>query len=164
MSKRSIAAAIAVAGAAAVTTLTGPAPALADTVAVTHRETIPIAFPTYVPCANGGAGELVDLTGDLLSVFYVTETDEGLHLTFHVNPQGVTGTGATTGDIYRGTGVGQGSVRLSGGAMEATFVDNFKIIGPGPDNNLLIHGNFHVRISATGEFVVVADNFSAECR
>ena len=48
--------------------------------------------------------------------------------------------------------------------FETSFVNNFKIIGPGPGNNLLIHENFHMTVNADGTVTVVIDNTSFSCR
>ena len=49
--------------------------------------------------------------------------------------------GQTTGDIYQA---------LTGGALEFTFINNFRLIGPGPDNNLQTHQTIHLTINANG--------------
>src|SRR5437870_5725152 len=66
----------------------------------------PIHLSVSVPCANGGDGEVVELTGDLHDMFsYTIDSDGGVHLDVHDNPQGVSGTGLTTGDRYQATGL-----------------------------------------------------------
>jgi hypothetical protein len=50
----------------------GGLPAYASTFSFTASEKIPISVTVPVPCANGGAGELVDLSGSLNDVFHVT--------------------------------------------------------------------------------------------
>lgn len=75
----------------------------------------PIYLPVYVPCAVGGTGEIVLLTGNLHDLFQVTSNGSGgFHVMSLDNPQGVSGTGLTSGDKYQGTGVTQ-------------YEDNFKV-------------------------------------
>ena len=76
------------------------------------------------------------------------------------------GVGLTTGDTYNATGVTQeqDSLPLTNGATEFTFINNFKIIGQGPDNNLLIHQTVHVTVNANGDVTTTVDNLSVECR
>lgn len=64
------------------------------------NESDPVNFPVFVPCAAGGAGEVVDVSG-LMHVL-VTQTVNGKYVTFHVttNSQGPSGTGETTGLEY----------------------------------------------------------------
>jgi hypothetical protein len=118
-----------------------------------------------VPCANGGAGEDVLLTGFLHVLITQTEDGDGsLHTTGHFQPMGVTGIGSTTGDVYHATGVTRDTVNGIEIPFAGTFVNNFRIIGPGKGNDLLIHEVFHVTINALGEVTVVVDLLSVDCK
>jgi hypothetical protein len=118
----------------------------------------------FVPCAAGGAGELVDLSGTLHVLLHTTlDGSGGFHAKTHFQPQGVVGVGLTTGDIYQGTGATQNHLNGSVGE-ESTFVDNFRLIGPGPGNNLLLHETVHVTVNANGVVTALVSNFSVECR
>src|SRR5438309_8184184 len=64
-----------------------------------------INFPVFVPCAAGGAGELVDLSGPLHTLITLTINGNNVSGTAHFQPQGLSGTGETTGDKYQATGV-----------------------------------------------------------
>jgi hypothetical protein len=147
----------------AVLLLASPARGAAETFSDNQR--VPLEFfDVFVPCAAGGAGEVVSLEGTLHIASHVTlDGAGGFHGTFHANPQGVTGVGQTTGDVYRGTGVSRSG--FSGKVGEVlTVVDNFRIIGPGPGNNLLVHGVFHLTVNANGTLTVEVDQLSVECR
>jgi hypothetical protein len=118
----------------------------------------------FVPCAVGGEGELIELTGQLHDLFHVTSDNSGgFHIEFEDNPQDVTGTGQTTGDKYQATGVTQDEAYIKVG-FQATFINNFHIIGPGPENNFLVHDNAHITVNADGEVISFHDNFSIECK
>jgi hypothetical protein len=144
--------------------LVGAAGAGAQAMTVTTNEQIPFATVVLVPCANDGAGELVELSGTLHVLSHVTiDAQGGLHVKQHAQPQGISGIGLTTGDSYRGTGVTQSEFNATA-AEEQTFINNFRIIGQGPDNNFLVHSTFHVTVNANGEVTTVVDNFSVECR
>ena len=144
--------------------LAGATTAGAQATTVTTNEQIPIALVAFVPCANDGAGELVQLTGTLHVLTHVTIDDQGgLHVKQHFQPQGVSGVGLTTGDKYQGTGVTQDQFNATAG-LEQTSINNFRIIGQGPDNNLLVHATFHVTITPNGDVTTIVDNFSVECR
>src|SRR5262245_66489058 len=103
-------------------------PALAQATATTTSVRIPLPQPFQrpVPCAADGAGELVDLGGTLHLLFHTTlDGSGGFHTKVHANPQGVSGIGLTTGDVYRGTGVSQET--FSGNVGEATTsIDNIR--------------------------------------
>ncbi len=138
-------------------------PGLAE---VLTNETIPFTEDVFVPCANGGAGEVVHLTGDLhlLVVSALSYTDHITYVTHH-QPQGISGVGLTTGDMYRGTGVTQTiDTAPDGYAFQSTSVNNYRIIGQGPDNDFLVHQIMHLTINATGETTVDFDKSSVGCR
>ncbi len=138
-----------------------PASAAASTFTVS--QSFPIDILVFVSCANGGSGEFVELTGNLHEVFTVTfNANGGIHVSTLDNPQGITGTGFTTGVKYQGTGeTRDGFTSMVG--FEETYVNNFKIIGQGPNNNFLVHENFHVTVNANGTLTAFVDNFSVVC-
>ncbi len=144
--------------------LLGPTSALAAADTFTVSQSFPIDIVVFVPCANGGAGELVELTGNLHETFHITlDASGGFHISIIDNPQGISGTGLTTGDKYQGTGETRDSFNGLVG-FEETFVNNFKIIGQGPSNNFLVHETFHITVNANGTLSVFLDNFSVECK
>jgi hypothetical protein len=120
----------------------------------------------FVPCADGGAGEEVLLTGFLHVLMTETQDAKGnLHFMSHFQPMGIVGTGLTTDDMYRGTGVEKETTKdASPPPSEDTFVSNFRIIGQGPGNNFLLHQLFHVTVNANGEVTVEVDNLSVDCK
>jgi hypothetical protein len=144
--------------------LAGAAAAGAEATTVTTNEQVPVTVFAFVPCANDGAGELVVLTGTLHVLTHVTtDAQGGLHVKQHFQPQGISGTGLTTGDTYHGTGVTQTAFNATAGT-EQTSINNFRIIGQGPDNNYLVHATFHVTVTPSGDVTTIVDNFSVECR
>jgi hypothetical protein len=132
---------------------------------VTTNTIIPISFTTFVPCANGGAGEYVALSGYLHEVLSVTlDRSGGVHLTESYNPQGVTGTGLTTGAKYQGAGITRPITNITApGGYTDTFEDIFRIIGQGSGNNLLVHENFHITVNPDGTVTTFHDTFSVTC-
>lgn len=146
------------------TALLGPTSALAAADTFTLSQTFPIDMVVFVPCAAGGAGELVELTGNLHDLFHVTfDGRGGFHISVIDNPQGITGIGWTTGAKYQGTGETRDSYNGMVG-FEETYVNNFKIIGQGTGNNFLVHENFHITVNANGTVTSYHDNFSVECK
>ena len=133
----------------------------ADTLTVSTI--FPINLIVFVPCANGGLGEDVLLTGNLHDLFHITINDNSLHVKVHDQPQGISGTGLVTGDKYQATGVTQDEFNTSFGAEE-TFINNFRIIGQGNGNNFLVHDNFHVTINANGTVTALHDNVTIDCK
>jgi hypothetical protein len=148
------------------TTLAGAAAARAQAITVTTNEQIPFSLIDFVPCANGGAGEEVLVTGTLHVLTHVTiDARGGLHVKLHVQPQGASGIGLTTGDTYRGTGVTQEHFNFNAsGGFTDTFINNFRLIGQGPGNNLLVHQTIHVTVTPNGDVTSEVENTSVECR
>src|SRR5256885_5047151 len=68
-----------------------------------------INLTVFVPCAAGGAGELVGLNGPLHTLITVTINGKNVSGTAHFQPQGPSGTGGTTGDKDQATGVNKAS-------------------------------------------------------
>jgi hypothetical protein len=133
--------------------------------AVTSNEKIPFSLVAFVPCANDGAGEFVLVEGTLHVLTTFTINDNNVSGKVHFQPQGATGVGLTTGDTYHATGVTQEHFKgsLQNGQFNDTFINNFRIIGPGPNNNLLVHQTIHITINANGEVTSTVDNTSVEC-
>ena len=126
-----------------------------------------INLTVFVPCAAGGAGELVDLSGPLHTLITFTINGNNVSGTAHFQPQGLSGTGETTGDKYQATGVTKDTsfkLSLQNGQANQTFVNNFRIIGSGAGNNFLVHEEAHITFNANGTVTVFQDNLSIECK
>jgi hypothetical protein len=131
---------------------------------LTDNQVVPISLTQFIPCANGGAGEDVTLTGNLHILLHITIANSGnVILKEHFQPQGITGLGSVSGDKYQGTGVTQD---VSTGAFGSTFtfINNFRMIGQGPGNNFQVHENLHVTVNANGTLTSFHDNFSTTCK
>ena len=125
----------------------------------------PFTLLVSIPCADSGAGEDVFVTGFLHVLMTSTVDKNGnVHNTTHSQPMGVAGTGLTSGDVYRATGITRDTVNGLDVPFEATFVNNFNIIGPGKGNNLLVHEVFHITVNANGVITVIVDEASTECK
>jgi hypothetical protein len=150
-------------------TFNQPGAAFAQATTETTHEFIPLFQFTFVPCADGGAGEFVLITGTLHVLSHVTINSSRRNINQQILPLRATGMGQTTGDVYRSTGGGRfhdtfPTFPPTNGAAEFTSVNNFKLIGPGPDNNLLIFQTIHRTINANGEVTSEVINTSTECR
>jgi hypothetical protein len=130
---------------------------------LTENIIVPLDIAVFIPCADGGNGELVQLSGNLHLLNHITVNDNGFHIKSHAQPQGISGLGLTTGDKYQGTGVSQDNFNLGPGETY-TLVNNFRIIGQGPGNNLLVHGTLHYTINANGDLTVFFDKLSVGCK
>src|SRR5260370_17356000 len=124
-----------------------------------------INLTVFVPCAEGGAGEIVDLNGPLHTLISFTINGNNVSGFFHFQPQGITGTGETTGAKYQATGVTQESFKnsLQNGQANGTFINNFRIIGQGPPNNFLLHEPLPFTINPSGTLTLFPAHFNAHC-
>jgi hypothetical protein len=134
--------------------------------AVQVNDRTEIAISVFVPCAAGGAGEVVDLAGPLHTLVSFTINGHNVSGYMHFQPQEIVGVGETTGVKYQATGITQESFKgpFQNGQILFTFVNNFRIIGQGPGNNYLVHENEHFIINADGTVTVFHDNFSIVCQ
>ena len=120
-----------------------------------------------VPCAAGGAGEDVAVSGQLHAVAGLTLNGNNVHFVAVFNPQDVIGVGLTTGDKYQGAGVTRENLNLSlssGIPGEFTYVNAFHLIGQASASNLSIHETIHVTVNANGTFTVTIDKLSVICQ
>ena len=142
-----------------------PGALFAQALVITTSEFIPFDQLAFVPCANGGAGELVLIEGTLHVLTHVTINGNEANIKEQFQPQGATGVGLTSGDTYQAVGGTKfhDTIPLTGGAQTFTLVNNFRLIGPGPGNNFQVHQNVHVTVNANGEVTTEIDNSSAEC-
>ena len=133
---------------------------------VTTNDKTDFSLSVFVPCADAGNGEIVDLNGILHTVISSNINGNNVSGYFHFQPVGVSGTGETTGAKYQGTGITKESFKnsLQNGQANFTFVNNFRIIGQGPGNNFLLHETLHFTFKADGTMTVFHDNFRVDCR
>ncbi len=144
-------------------TLSAVPPAAAE---VTENDKIPVEIDLDIPCANGGAGELVSLTGNLHVLTTYSINGNVVRGRFHDQPEDIKGFGSVTGDRYEATGVSQGQFKasLQNGQAIVSFINNFRIIGQGTGNNFLVHQNVHMTINANGDLTTVVDQVRADCK
>jgi hypothetical protein len=131
---------------------------------VTTNEQVLLAFAGFVPCANGGAGEILSGTIEVHNLITSTANANNASGKFQFQPYGSM-VGAITGDTYRVTGVTQGTSTESfqNGQYTLTYVNNFQLIGPGPGNNLLVHEIAHMTINGD-DVIVQHDNLTIDCK
>jgi hypothetical protein len=130
---------------------------------VVTNETVSYVYSGFVPCANGGAGEL--LTGRIDVHNLATSTVNGNvdSWQFQFQPRGSL-VGSITGDTYQLTGVTRGTYNdvQQSGEYTLTYVNSYQLIGPGSGNNLRVREVAH--LTADGDDVIVRhDDFSIEC-
>ena len=117
---------------------------------LTSVETVPFEKTFFVPCANNGEGEDVYVTGEILIVDHISFNNHGFTLTYHTNPQGLTGVGLVTGDSFVASGGSNGTIS---GAFENNqfaggYIEQTRIIGQ--HSQFLVQYKFHVAVTSDG--------------
>lgn len=128
--------------------------------------TVDFGLEEFVYCANNGAGEVIELSGQLHILIVSNINNQRVSGLTHFQPQGVQGRGQTTGNLYNATGITQEHFNgsLVNGQYTTTFVNNYRLIGQGPGNNYLIHQTLHVTVNSNGEATAAVDNTSIDCK
>ena len=131
---------------------------------IVSNDTVSYAYSGFVPCANGGSGELVTGTIDVHNLITSTVNGNVESSQFQFQPRGSL-VGSSTGDTYRLTGVtrGSSSESLQNVIYTLTYVNSYQLIGPGAGNNLRVHEIAHVTIHGD-DVVVQHDDFRIECQ
>lgn len=109
--------------------------------------------------SNECTGEDVEITG---SIHFVSKTQPDGGIVGHFNYQHVTGTGLTSGTEYRVSAVDQ--VHLSPPFPSSVHsVRSFRMIAPGPGNNLLVHVLMHITVTANGDVSASIERLTNRC-
>lgn len=120
-------------------------------------------FTVFVPCAAAGAGEIISLDGTLHVLINTTvDSQGGIHLKTHFQPQNLSGIGLVTGDKYEGTGVTQDQTTVTAASVYS-YVNNFRMIGQGSGNNFMVHENITITLDANGNVTAFHDNLTTSC-
>jgi hypothetical protein len=117
--------------------------------------TIPLDGVRSADCT----GEDVELSGTfhLVSQLQSDGSEVG-----HINFQGVSGVGLTSGTKYRASSVD--SFRLAAPfPSDITSVRSLRLISPGPEDNLLVMFLFHITVNANGETTAEIEDVNIKC-
>ena len=126
---------------------------------------IPIDLIVFVPCANGGAGENIEVSGPLHVVLKLNFSSSGnVSDFFHFQPQGVSGVGLSSGAKYQATGITNSKDHFNGLPVSGSFINNFHMVGQGSGNNFFVHETFHFTVNANGALTALVDNFFVTCK
>jgi hypothetical protein len=131
----------------------------------------PLSPPrTLIACANDGIGEYASAVDPWLHVIIreVIDANGGSHWSFMTHPIGGWDyIGEITGDHYQATGLTRGIENTDAADLAPytwTFVNSFKLIGPGPGNNYLVTMVTHLTWNANDVLTADVSNVSIECK
>ena len=124
---------------------------------------VPFETTVFVPCANGGAGEDVRLTGFTNFIYGLVYTDRGFTLVYHDNVHQVTGVGLSSGESFVASG---GNNETVVGVWYSTeWVGNtttqMKIIGQ--NTTFTVIYKHHITVSQDGSVTVNNTEQTADC-
>jgi hypothetical protein len=120
----------------------------------TSTVAIPFENTVFVPCANGGAGDSVLLTGKMNMVYNMTWTDHDFTMLYHDNDHEVKGVGLASGEIFTGSGGTNGTFMGAwvNSQWVGDFVEKTKIVGR--NTVFTITQKIHLKITPDGNVVV----------
>lgn len=131
----------------------------------TSSTRLPVTESGFISCARNGAGDYVEMSGEIHIVGHNTLNDDGsTHTLFHINYQNVSGTGLLSGDSYHASSAAQSNVNAKTLPYTFDFIDNFHVVGQGPGNDFMVHTNMHFTVNANGELTAYVDELRLECR
>jgi hypothetical protein len=124
---------------------------------------IPFDLTIFVPCANGGSGEWVELTGSTNLKYSFTWTDHGFTYGYHANTYVITGVGQSTGEKFVGSGSTDGNVFAAwvNNQWIATFSDKLRIIGQ--NTRFFLKNSYHVTVTPDNEPKADLEKQESEC-
>lgn len=127
---------------------------------------VPVDSRLFLPCANGGAGEVVHFTGMIINVLPSTfDASGGSHAASIEVEQGVRGVGETTGTQYIEHFVNLFFFNTTGTGFPITSTQQLIYVvdsaGSGFDSTIRIRN--HTTINANGETTVTFDEATMEC-
>ena len=124
----------------------------------------PYESTLFIPCANGGAGEDVTLTGTVKIIRQEMYNNQRFTFILHAIPDGITGVGLSTGDTFTAIGGSQDAVTGTieyGGQYSATYIQQMRFTGQGI--SFIVKYKFHVTVTSNGEISTRIDEEKIEC-
>ena len=124
---------------------------------------IPFEKIVFVPCANGGNGEEVKLTGTSKIVYQINWNDRGSHMVYHESFHGVAGIGLTSNESFTASGKTEGVVSGSweNSHFVRTMVQEIKINGQ--NTKFTVRYNLHITINPDGSVSFKRESETADC-
>jgi hypothetical protein len=133
----------------------------------TKQYKVDVNFTIAVPCANGGLGEPVQVSGRIHQVIHRTDDGNGgFHFTNKINRQNMKGVGLITGDEYVVNGTWRewmNAQNFKPGKVY-TYVRNYHFICKGSGANFILYSHWHYTVNANGDLTIELWKSVAECR
>jgi hypothetical protein len=125
---------------------------------------VPFINNVYVPCANGGAGENVALSGETNFVYQLSWNEQGFNLSYHFNHHGVTGVGLSTGETFVGSGGNQtvASGSFVDGKFESISTQQMRVTGQ--NTSFAMNYKYHITVTPDGNVAVQIIEETVDCK
>lgn len=139
--------------------------ASAQAITQTYETTIPVSGQLTDPLSTSCSGETMTFTGGSFHLLLDMTTDDngGMHGVWRTNLQDVTATGDVSGATYHfSTYDHEGENIVT--ARDFTFDSRMMIVGPGPDNNLVLTMQSHATVNADGTLTAYVERFTLACQ
>lgn len=124
---------------------------------------VPFETTLFVPCANGGAGEEVVLTGFTNFIYQISWSVQGFTLIYHDNVHQVTGIGVSSNETFVSSGGTNETVRGSwvNSQWIGTMTRKMRIIGP--NTNFTVNYKYRITVISDGTVIVKSTEQAADC-
>lgn len=150
-----------------VTALTPETATSADTSPSSANEntihSVPFETNVYVPCANGGAGEYVELSGFINFIYQIQWNDRGFTMIYHDNVHQLTGVGVSSGETFIASGGTNGTVMGSWVSNQWVGTTTSKVKVVGPNTNFTVTYKDRITITRDGTVTVENVNITVSC-
>jgi hypothetical protein len=139
-----------------------PQPGVPGRTVEVNETHVPITRTYPDPCTQ----ESIVFSG-YIHVRVATTLDEngGIHLDLSSDETSLSGVGMVTQNSYHASSERHAIENARGTApVTMTVIDNFRILGPNPNDNWIMYMHSHVTVNANGTTTADVDNVQADCR
>jgi len=124
---------------------------------------VPFETNVYVPCANGGAGEYVELSGFTNFIYQLQWNNNSFTLVYHDNVHQLTGVGVSSGETFVASGGTNGTVMGSWVSNQWVGTTTSKVKVVGPNTNFTVTYKDRITITRDGTVTVENTEITAVC-
>jgi hypothetical protein len=124
---------------------------------------VPFESNVYVPCANGGTGEYVALSGFTNFIYQIQWNNNGFTMVYHDNVHQLTGVGVSSGETFVASGGTNGTVMGSWVSDQWVGTTTSKVKVVGPTTNFTVTYKDRITIKRDGTVAVEIVEITVAC-
>jgi hypothetical protein len=125
---------------------------------------VPFETTVFVPCANGGDGEDVALTGFTNFIYGLVYTDRGFSMQYHDNVHQVKGVGLSSGESFVASGGTNGTVNGVWYSSQWVGNTNTRMRIVGQNTKFAVIYKHHITVKEDGSVTVNNTEQTADCK